>query len=339
MAAPKFAFFFDEGAGYLFAHNIGTPSNGEVQLVKCIADGKLYVRKQNYPLSVHPDSNQTTCNEVRLYQPHPNIPRLIDWQDEINYQIDCDQLSTTSFWEYCNGGDLSHFLADAQGQGIPIPEAFLWKLIYQLGKVLDFIHFGCQPSIGHGDFHSGNIFLHWEDDSSVLPEIKLGDFGNAHSYRLSRAYVDFLDFHNGLANMVRRSRPHLSTPYSQELISAIEDLYNVYMEFSRFCRDNTLHADDRREVRSYLTSLLGLAQSQYQHALTSISDEDRENMLRLKPNDDTRVLMCDSLEALKSDDYEVPPGPCKVAKVNPGCPEVLKVIGEACNGSGIFPEL
>lgn len=338
MATSKFAFFFDEGAGYLFAHNIGTPCNGEVQLVRCIADGKLYVRKENLPITFHPNSNQTSCNEVRFYRPHSNIPRLIDWLDKIDYQIDCDQLSTTSFWEYCNGDNLSEFLAEAQRLGIPIPEVFVWKLLYQLGTTLDFIHFGCQPSIGHGDFHAGNIFLHWEDDSSVLPEIKLGDFGGAHSYKLGLAYVDFGDFYNGLSNIVRQSRPRLSTPYSQELISAIDGVSDFYMQFSSFYRDNTLHTEDRRQVRSCLTSVLALTKSQYQHALTSVSDQDREDMLRLKPNNDTRVLMCDSLEALKNTEYEVPAGPCKVVKINPESLEVLKVMGEAFMESGIFPE-
>ena len=326
MATSKFAFFFDEGSGYLFAHSIGTPCNGEVQLVKCIADGKLYVRKENFPIPLYPNSNQTSCNEVRFYRPHSNIPQLIDWLDRIDSQIDGDQLSTTSFWEYCNGNHLLQFLAEAQGLGIPIPEVFIWKLLYQLGTTLDFIHFGCQPAIGQGDLHAGNIFLHWEDDSSVLPEIKLGDFGCAHSPKLTLAYVDFCHFYNGLCNIVRQSTPRLSTPYSQELISAIDGLGDFYMHFSCFYRHNTLHPESRRLLRSELTSLLALTKSRYQHALTSISDQDREHMLRLKPNNDTRVMMCDSLEALMSTPYQVPAGPWKVVEVNSESLEVLRVI-------------
>ena len=338
MATSKFAFFFDEGLGYLFADNIGTPCNSEVQLVKCIADGKLYVRKENFPIPLHRDSNQTSCNEVRFYRPHANIPRLIDWLDRIDSQIDGDHLSTTSVWEYCNGNNLQQFLWEAQGLGIPLPEAFIWKLLYQVATTLDFIHFGCQPSIGQGDFHTGNIFLHWEDDSSALPEFKLGDFGCAHSYKLTLGYVDFCHFYNGLSNIVRPSTPGRSTPYSQELISAIDGLGEFYMHFSWFYRHNTLHPESRRLLRSELASLLALSKSRYQHALTSISDQDREHMLRLKPNNDTRVLMCDSLEALMNTPYQVPAGLWKVVEVNSESLEVLKVIEEACVESGIFLE-
>ncbi len=332
MTSSHFAFFFDEGAGYLFVKNIGTPCNGEVQLVRCIADGRFYVRKETYPIPLDPDAELTSCNEVRLYRPHPHIPRLIDWVDEFSYKVEGQHRSTASVWEFCNGGDLSEFLAKGLRRGIPIPEVFLWKLLYQIGTVLDFIHFGCQPSIGHGDFHAGNIFLHWEDDSTVVPEIKLGDFGNAHCYNLIDAGSDFSSLNELMVNITIQSKPRRSTPYSQLVMDAIEGTRQFYAQWGSFYRDSLLHAVDQRQVRPYLTSLLELTKSQYQHALASMSDQDREYILRLRPRIDTSVLMCDSPQALSDIDEETPEGLCKIVEVDTESLEIIRVVENASFG-------
>lgn len=177
----KFAFFFEEGEGYLSVNNIGHPTNGEVQLARCVADGRLYVRKKTYPTPILGDANSTvaTCNEVKFYHPHPHIPKLIDWVDEVYHDSESDrrQRSTASIWEYCSGEDLAALQAKACEIETPIPEAFLWKLLLEVLTVPDSLHFGCHPAICEGDFHTGNISVHWEDKLTVLPQTKLGDSG------------------------------------------------------------------------------------------------------------------------------------------------------------------
>ena len=86
MGTSQYAFYFDEGAGYLFVKNIGNPSTGEVQLVRCCVDGKLYVRKRLDPCpnrTLDANSNPISSMEVLFYRPHEYIPILIDWNNNL----------------------------------------------------------------------------------------------------------------------------------------------------------------------------------------------------------------------------------------------------------------
>ena len=347
----KFAFLFEGREGYLFVNNIGHPTNGEVQLVRSVADGRLYVRKKTYPTPMDANSTVTTCNEVKLYRPHPNIPKLIDWADEVYRESDFDrrQRSTTSFWEYCNGGDLATLLAKACETETALPEAFFWKLLLELLTILDFLHFGCQPAICQGDFHAGNIFLHWEDDSTILPAIKLVDFGLARIYNPGhwRDTADFSRLSDLLADITRQARARwVPTSPSQELISAIDRAKELYQQVLSSNADTVL-TDSHGHVRTHTTSLLELIRPQYQQSLTSMSDRDREDMLRLKPALDTRVLMCDAPEALLTfmdytgehydDEPEIPSGPCKIVEINADSRTVIRVVGDAGIEATVLP--
>lgn len=53
------AFFFDEGEGYLFVRWLGHPSQGQVMVVRSVADGQLYVRKVGWAQALEDDTPST----------------------------------------------------------------------------------------------------------------------------------------------------------------------------------------------------------------------------------------------------------------------------------------
>lgn len=83
-------------------------------------------------------------------------------------------------------------------------------------------------------------------------------------------------------------------------MSAIDSAKEFYQQLLLSNVGSPMCTGGHRPVRTHITSLLRLIRPQYQHALTSMSDQDREYMLRLKPDMDTHVLMCDAPEALST---------------------------------------
>lgn len=147
-------------------------------VVRSVADGKLYIRKLGHP-RVH--STKQMCSEVRMYRPHHQVPALIDWKDysgpEISSAVPLATQTTATIWQFCNGGDLEHYLRHHEGL---LPTAFIWHFLERMLNVLHFLHFQCNPPVTQYDFGPRNIFLHW-DEHDKLPQVLLGDFGFAQT--------------------------------------------------------------------------------------------------------------------------------------------------------------
>jgi serine/threonine protein kinase len=229
----KLAFFFDEGDGYLFVKWIGNPTQGQTMLVRSVADDKLYVRKVSFPESakkyVGPCLDWT---EVGLYRPHPQIPKLIDWKTTIN-RLDATTTMTSTISTYCNGGDLEHFLLIND----ILPTAMIWHILERSLTVLHCLHYRCQPGIGHNDFHPRNIFLEW-NDANRLPEILLGDFGNAQTLTFCERFAqsttqswkmlceDYDGLHDTMSRIVKQQQK-FGGPVPNDLKPLLEKLRRI----------------------------------------------------------------------------------------------------------------
>ena len=180
------------GPGYVLVRQLTGGNNGFVFLVRSLLDGELYVRKQ-----LTTSANETVA-EVSVLQHIPitcSIPRLISshrcrrYNDENWPTADIHSL----YFQFCNGGNLAMFLENFWQESRPIPELFIWHFIARMVEILAALQLGWtkgtafpidqsiqpRPAVYHADLHSGNIFLNWSSSNGILPEIFLGDFGNA----------------------------------------------------------------------------------------------------------------------------------------------------------------
>jgi hypothetical protein len=181
-ATHKYAIFFPEGDGYLFCRPLGNGVEGVASIVRSITNNKDYVRKKTKPTSAKSTHREgIRCPEVELHEDFPKIPALVHWQDfnvlpEDHGRFN-DFKSTSMIFEHCNGGSLDRFFAVLERERILPPPALVLQLIDHLMEAIDFVHRFCEPPVIHQDVHEGNIFLHFPDPDSKLPEFLLGDFG------------------------------------------------------------------------------------------------------------------------------------------------------------------
>ena len=180
------------GPGYVLMSQLTGGNNGFVFLVRSLLDGELYVRKQ-----LTTSANKTVA-EVTVLHHIPitcSMPRLISshrcrrYNDENMPTADIHSL----FFQFCNGGNLAMFLENFWQESRPIPEVFIWHFVAKMVEILAGLQLGwtkrtafpidqsLQPraAVYHADLHGGNIFLNWPSSHGILPEIFLGDFGNA----------------------------------------------------------------------------------------------------------------------------------------------------------------
>ncbi|ETI28683.1 hypothetical protein G647_01134 [Cladophialophora carrionii CBS 160.54] len=184
MSAHKYAIFFPEGDGYLFCRPLGNGMEGVTSIVRSITNNKDYVRKKTKPTSAKASHrNGIRCPEVELYEEFPKIPTLVRSQDfnvlPKGHAAFNDFKSTSIIFEYCNGGSLDRFFAVLERERILPPQALVLQLIDHLMEAVDFVHRYCEPPVIHQDVHEGNIFLHFPNPDSKLPDFLLGDFGLA----------------------------------------------------------------------------------------------------------------------------------------------------------------
>ncbi|KAL2434939.1 hypothetical protein ABEF95_011494 [Exophiala dermatitidis] len=182
----KYGLFVPEGSGYLHVQVLGAGVQGTASLVRSVAEQDLCVRKKT--VSVQSKSPSDTFAEVKLYRPHPRIPRLIHTQAyAASEHQTSDFQSYSMIFQYCNGGTLSRLLdiliADVRFRPTP---ALVWKLFDELLSIVFFLHQECSPAIAHSDAHSSNVFLNFPTEDAKLPDFYLGDFG------LARALEDFI---------------------------------------------------------------------------------------------------------------------------------------------------
>ena len=221
----RHAIFYDDGpqAGYLHVRDIGSGAEGQTTLVQSVADGMLYVRKISRLRDIDSDASSTfgaateapgqhqlEPRDVSHYRPYPNIPGLIDFTTLVHnppHTVCRNVKQFVTYWQFCNGGDLEHYIEQHSRLNERIPEIIIWRFLWQIFKTCEYLHH-CQPPVSHRDIFSGNIFLHFKPDlecrsgerSSIdeaaefdyydtfpdhgngnVPDFYLGDFGHAVS--------------------------------------------------------------------------------------------------------------------------------------------------------------
>ncbi|KAM7219386.1 hypothetical protein V8F06_005285 [Rhypophila decipiens] len=93
---------------------------------------------------------------------------------------------SVGMWRLCNGGsifDATDFdsSADRDNYATLLPLVGWARYVWQIVGTLHFLGHGNPEGIPltHRDCHPGNIFIHWNDDDTLLPDFILGDFGNS----------------------------------------------------------------------------------------------------------------------------------------------------------------
>jgi hypothetical protein len=123
----KTAVFFDEGPCYLWIRGLGNGSMSDVQLVRSLGDGQLYIRKRlrKYrPLMVDGEPGEVRFSNLSQIQPHnPLFPELFEWT---NHTSPCpegpstdafgsnetygDPGSVSVIMRFYNGGDMGQMI-------------------------------------------------------------------------------------------------------------------------------------------------------------------------------------------------------------------------------------
>lgn len=184
MSTEKYAVFFPEGDGYLFCSNLGSGAFGVASVVRSIADNEDYVRKKTKPTSAASAASSGVYSpEVSFYREHPLIPRLVRHQDfsvlPEDHKDHGEFKSSSMIFSLCNAGTLRRFADLMRQKWQPIPELLIWHFLDQGLRVLDFLNQG-YPYLVHADVHFANLFLHFSNDAQKLPDLYLGDFGQAY---------------------------------------------------------------------------------------------------------------------------------------------------------------
>jgi hypothetical protein len=188
MTQEKFAIYFPElskertnQTGYLWVKRLGAGIEGSVDLVLSVVDGQLYARKKTLPTK--PASTDYHNREVFFHRQHYGIPKLISYADckvLSDWHRQAEEIrATVMISQYCNGGTLASFSnCSALGPHSRrhLPESVLWQLFARHLETMTFLH-NCTPSLGRMDSHMNNIWLHFPDESSKVPEFFCGDLG------------------------------------------------------------------------------------------------------------------------------------------------------------------
>ncbi|KAK3081239.1 hypothetical protein LTS18_008792 [Coniosporium uncinatum] len=102
--------------------------------------------------------------------------------------------------EYCNGGTLEQFRRTMLDNGVSLPEALFSHWASQLVRALACLHYGRQTdtnpenyrTIYQNDMAFRNIFIN-QKDGSLLPNVKLSDFGQAFFADEAEQFADGLE--------------------------------------------------------------------------------------------------------------------------------------------------
>ena len=195
----------DPNPGYILVKYLTAGSSGLVCIVRSLSTGRFYVRKQ---VDCVPDLVPEEVSIAPVLQRSDHVARLLHTNKcvrEVSKNGSAIDVHTMYF-EYCNGGSLSLILQRFFDIATPIPELLIWHVFSSVAKILAGLHLGWtesnplkadfvegdRPAIAHRDVKSDNVFLHWPDENAILPEIRLGDLGQAKAQSPCSA----LDFSN-----------------------------------------------------------------------------------------------------------------------------------------------
>ncbi|XP_071083309.1 uncharacterized protein [Haliotis cracherodii] len=146
---------------YKIIRELGKGAFGTVYLIK-------HKRAQEWFALKTVDLSKANSAERASAEKEANLMRELDHDHVVRYVASTFNGSTLFiFTEYCEGGDLSHFLEDSSGK---LPEDLIVCWVYQTAEALKYLH---QRKILHRDLKPQNIYLSGEGD------VKLGDLGIA----------------------------------------------------------------------------------------------------------------------------------------------------------------
>ncbi|KUJ10163.1 uncharacterized protein LY89DRAFT_740554 [Mollisia scopiformis] len=171
--------------GYILIRTIDKGFQSQTTLVRSLQDGNVYIRK-------HLNANENSGAELLVRNlPTDVAPRLIDYTNT----LDRNQNDDVFIYEYCNGGDLADLHTKYLNHHTKIrflPGALLWDIARQCAEKIAYIHSGWQYGQGvqvgwepfiHGDISPSNTFLDWNSDSSPYPQVLLGDWRIARTFK------------------------------------------------------------------------------------------------------------------------------------------------------------
>lgn len=179
--------FVDGEDQYLLIRVLGIASEASAQLVVHVQTGELIVRKVNKLLLNEQEKEKQdperilflVQSQARLQGVEPNVIQLYSAEDvpapprrgsgKLLYH-------RVKYFKFYNGGNLRDLIDSCLTRSLAPPPSLICKMLQEIVQALSFIY-SFNPYILHGDPHSENIFLHWEQNTSGSPQFWLGDFG------------------------------------------------------------------------------------------------------------------------------------------------------------------
>lgn len=149
---------------YDFGKELGRGSFGTVYKVQRKADGHAFVCKQIHLQGMSKKAREEANQEVTLLRKVSSGSEYIVQYIESFLEVE----SLHIVMEYCDSGDLGHYIKARAGQ--PIAEPMVWKFLVQIGYGLRWLH---ANRILHRDIKPLNVFLVSVDN------VRLGDLGVA----------------------------------------------------------------------------------------------------------------------------------------------------------------
>ena len=149
---------------YEKVNKLGEGSYGEIFKVKKKSDNKYYVLKQISLFKLEEKKKQEIKKEAELLSKIKS-KYVVKYEESFEYD---DKLNI--IMEYCESGDLSHYLETKKRAKVKLEEKEIWKIFIKILLGLADIH---KMKILHRDLKSLNIFLKKNMD------IRIGDLGIA----------------------------------------------------------------------------------------------------------------------------------------------------------------
>ena len=159
---------------YQILEKIGKGTFGIVYKVKKYNDPFLYVIKQ-IPL------NELTEEQIKQVNTEAKLLSLINSNFVVKYfESFIENYELFIVMEYCDNGDLYHFLQEQQIKSTPLKEDLVWQIFIKITLGLTTIH---KMKILHRDLKTLNIFLNKDmgikiGDLGIAKQLNQGSFAN-----------------------------------------------------------------------------------------------------------------------------------------------------------------
>ncbi|POS76279.1 hypothetical protein DHEL01_v205333 [Diaporthe helianthi] len=188
----KYGHILTDGADqYLFIKVLGSGADASAQLVRHVQTGELVVRKVERRL-LNEEQKQEEQDPERILFLLQSRAREAGVQPNISYLQSADELPTPQrrggqqplyhrikYFNFYNGGTLEDLWRACETSDVATPPLLILTMVQDLSQALNFMY-SIKPSfVFHGDLHWGNVFLHWDEDTSTGPRFFLGDFGRS----------------------------------------------------------------------------------------------------------------------------------------------------------------